>query len=70
LQAVEAHTDLPLLAFGGLAQAEQIGPLISRPQLAGVAVGNALNYREHAIGYLKESLTGQPLRPHRQLCSV
>lgn len=70
LQAMEAHTSLPLLAFGGLARAEQIRPLLSRPQLAGVVVGNALNYREHAIGHLKAALTDQPLRPHRQRCSV
>jgi len=70
LQAVEAHTGLPLLAFGGLARPEQILPLLSRPQLAGVVVGNALNYREHAIGHLKAALTDQPLRPHRQRCSV
>jgi len=70
LQAVEEHTGLPLLAFGGLARAEQIRPLLSRPQLAGAVVGNALNYREHAIGYLKAALTDQPLRPHRQRCAV
>jgi imidazole glycerol phosphate synthase subunit HisF len=70
LEAVEAQTDLPLLAFGGLALAEQMRPLLSRPQLAGVVVGNALNYREHGIGQLKASLTDQPLRPHRQRCSV
>ena len=70
LQATETHTDLPLLAFGGLARAEQIRPLLSRPQLAGVVVGNALNYREHAIGQLKASLTDQPLRPHHLRCSI
>lgn len=70
LQAVEAYTGLPLLAFGGLARAEQISPLLSRPQLAGVVVGNALNYREHAIGHLKAHLIDQPLRPHRQRCSI
>jgi cyclase len=70
LQAVEAYTGLPLLAFGGLALAEQIRPLLSRPQLAGVVVGNALNYREHAIGHLKGELTDQPLRSHRQSCSL
>ena len=65
LHAVEMQTSLPLLAFGGLDRAEQIRPLLNRPQLAGVAVGNALNYREHAIGHLKAGLTDQPLRPHR-----
>lgn len=70
LKVVEAHTGLPLLAFGGLARAEQIRPLLNRPQLAGVVVGNALNYCEHAIAHLKAALTDQPLRPHRQRCSV
>jgi cyclase len=64
LEAVEPLSQLPLLAFGGLATAEQIRPLLRRPRLAGVLVGNALNYREHAIGLLKEALTDQPLRPH------
>jgi cyclase len=70
LLELEANTDLPLLAFGGLARAEQIRPLLSRPQLAGVVVGNALNYREHSIGHLKADLTDQPLRPHRQRCVI
>lgn len=70
LEMVEAHTTLPLLGFGGLARAEQIRPLLSRPQLAGVVVGNALNYREHAIGHLKAALTDYPLRPHRQRRSL
>jgi cyclase len=64
LEAVEPLGLLPVLAFGGLSKAEQIRPLLSRPRLAGVLVGNALNYREHAIGQLKASLTDQPLRPH------
>jgi ABC-type Fe3+-siderophore transport system permease subunit len=38
--------------------------------LAGVVVGNALNYREHAIGQLKAALTDQRLRLHRQRRSV
>jgi len=70
MQTVEAHTSLPLMAFGGLAQTGQIRSLLSRPQLAGVVVGNALQYREHAIGQLKAELTDQPLRPHRVRCAV
>ena len=67
LDAVAEHTSLPLLAFGGLALSEQIRPLLNRPQLAGVVLGNALSYREHAIGQLKASLTDQPLRPHTRM---
>ena len=64
LKAIEPLGGLPLLAFGGLATAEQIRPLLSRHRLAGVLVGNALNYREHAISRLKTALTDQLLRPH------
>jgi cyclase len=65
LAAVEPLGSLPILVFGGLATAEQIRPLLTRPRLAGVVVGNALNYRENAIGQLKAALTDQPLRPHQ-----
>jgi len=65
LEDLQQHTALPLLAFGGLAQPQHLRPLLSSPQLAGVVVGNALNYREHAIGQFKAALTDQPLRPHR-----
>jgi imidazole glycerol-phosphate synthase subunit HisF len=68
LGAIEHLCQLPLLALGGLATAAQIRPLLSLPRVSGVLVGNALNYREHSIGLLKEALTDQPLRPHRQRC--
>lgn len=66
VMAIEEYTDLPLLALGGLAKAEQIRSLLNRRQLAGVVIGNALNYQEHCIRKLKAALTDQPLRPHRQ----
>ena len=64
LDAVQAQTDLPLLAFGGLARHDQIRPLLERPQVAGVVVGNALNYCEHSIRHLKGGLTDLPVRLH------
>jgi imidazole glycerol phosphate synthase subunit HisF len=66
LEEIEPLGGQPLLAFGGLVTADHIRPLMCRPRLAGVLVGNALNYREHAIGQLKAALTDQPLRPHHQ----
>lgn len=66
LEAIQPLTNLPLLAFGGLSRADHIRSLLSRSEIAGVAVGNSLNYREHMIGELKANLTDQPLRPHRQ----
>ena len=65
LEAIEPFSQLPILAFGGLANAEQIRSLLNRPRLAGVLVGNALNYREHAIGQFKGTLTDQSLRLHK-----
>ncbi len=70
LEAIESMSQLPLLAFGGLANPEQIRSLLNRSQIAGVTVGNALNYREHAIGQFKLNLTDQPLRPHKPLTSL
>ena len=52
------------LAFGGLARHDQIRPLLERPQVAGVVVGNALNYCEHSIRHLKGGLTDLPVRLH------
>jgi len=63
-ECVKKYTELPILVFGGLADANQIKKLINEPQLAGVVVGNALNYREHAINHLKAAIGNQNLRPH------
>ncbi|MDB4638764.1 HisA/HisF-related TIM barrel protein [bacterium] len=70
LQVIEEQTKLPLLAFGGMSGPDQIRPLLSRPQVAGVVIGNSLNYCEHAIGQLKAALIDQPLRPHVLPCSL
>lgn len=54
--------DVPLIAFGGLSD----GPVLRRAfgvsQVVAAAVGNSLNYREHAIRGFKEQLAGLPLR--------
>ena len=70
LESVESIYQLPLLAFGGLSNADQIRCLLNRPRISGVIVGNALNYREHAIGQIKHMLADQPLRPHKLPSSV
>ena len=53
---------VPLIAFGGLSDPDQIGQVLSLPQVVAVAVGNFLSYREHAIQTIKEKLAGLPLR--------
>lgn len=54
--------DVPIIAFGGLSEHEQMGALLQSPRVAAVAVGNFLSYREHAVQNYKEALTGMPLR--------
>jgi cyclase len=54
--------DVPIIAFGGLSEQEQLGTLLQSSSVAAVAVGNFLSYREHAVQKYKEALTGMPLR--------
>lgn len=54
--------DVPIIAFGGLSQPEQMKAILQSDRVAAVAVGNFLSYREHAIQNLKEVLKGMPLR--------
>jgi cyclase len=63
LTKLEILGDLPILAFGGLSSAKQIRPLLKHKRVAGVLVGNSLNYREHSIRSLKLALSDLPLRP-------
>lgn len=55
---------IPLIAFGGLSEAYQLRQLLEVDRVSAVAVGNALNYREHNISKLKAALIEQQLRPH------
>jgi cyclase len=52
-----------LIAFGGISDPEKMEGLLQLPEVAAVAVGNFLSYREHAIQAYKEVLTGMQLRP-------
>lgn len=54
---------VPLIAFGGISDAEGMTGLLRRPQIAAVAIGNFLSYREHAVQAYKEALYGVPVRP-------
>jgi cyclase len=54
--------DTPLLAFGGLSDADQLRRALEERRVVAAMVGNALNYREHAIQAFKHSLGGVPLR--------
>ncbi|GIZ51301.1 HisA/HisF-related TIM barrel protein [Noviherbaspirillum aridicola] len=55
--------NIPLIAFGGLSEAQQLQQVFELPQVVAAAVGNFLAYEEHAIQHLKKQLTGIALRP-------
>ena len=54
--------DVPIIAFGGLSNVEQMRALLQASGVAAVAVGNFLSYREHAIQRYKDALTSMPIR--------
>ena len=54
---------VPLIAFGGLSDPAQLRQVLGMPRIAAVAMGNSLNYSEHAVQILKRQLTDLPLRP-------
>lgn len=54
--------ELPLIAFGGLSETPQLRALLEQRQIAAVAIGNFLNYGEHAVQRYKEALAELPLR--------
>lgn len=54
--------DVPLIAFGGLSAASVLRRVLDVRQVAAAAIGNALNYRENAVGAFKQQLAGLSLR--------
>lgn len=54
---------MPLIAFGGLCDADQLRAVLERPTVVAAGVGNFLSYREHAVQHFKQQLLGLPLRP-------
>lgn len=48
--------EIPLIAFGGLSDSDQLSYLLNNSQVVAVAIGNFLNYRENAIFQYKQSL--------------
>jgi imidazole glycerol-phosphate synthase subunit HisF len=54
--------NMPLIAFGGLSDVSQMKELMQKSNVVAVAVGNFLNYREHAVQEYKSALKGLPVR--------
>jgi cyclase len=53
---------VPLIAFGGVSEPQQLEALLDEPAVAAVAVGNFLAYREHAVQKLRQAVTARPIR--------
>ena len=65
VKKIKSYTKLPLLLFGGIVNEKQIEKLLSISQVAGVLIGNSLNYKEHSIKILKNSLNSHSIRLHK-----
>jgi imidazole glycerol-phosphate synthase subunit HisF len=53
---------VPLIAFGGISEPEQIAQLLGRESVGAVAIGNFLSYREHAVQAYRLAVDRLPLR--------
>jgi len=54
--------DTPIIAFGGIYGQQLMRELYQMPQIVGLAIGNFLSYREHAIQRIKDELSDCPIR--------
>lgn len=58
-----SHTaTVPVILFGGITEPDQVATLLNNSQVSAVAIGNSLNYREHAVQLLKDKVVGSDLR--------
>lgn len=53
----------PLIVFGGISEPMQVTRLLDETTVVAVAVGNSLNYSEHAVQNLKQQVQAPSLRP-------
>ncbi len=51
-----------IIAFGGISEINQIKSILSIKRVSAVAIGNFLNYKEHSIQFIKESLNVENIR--------
>lgn len=53
----------PLIVFGGISEPSQVAQLLDESEVVAVAIGNSLNYSEHAVQRLKHYAYAPSLRP-------
>jgi cyclase len=56
------NSKIPCILFGGLSSIQLLNQALLRPEVIAVAIGNFLNYREHAVQKIKEQLINFPIR--------
>lgn len=54
---------VPLIAFGGLSEPDDLSRALGSNNVVGAAIGNFLSYKEHAVQSYKAALADLPLRP-------
>lgn len=54
--------EVPLIAFGGVSEPQQLEMLLAQRQVAAVAIGNFLSYREHAVQQLRQQVRVDSVR--------
>ena len=64
LDYLDSFTKTPIISFGGLSTADHIEKIADNRIVSAVAVGNALNFKEHAVRNLKRELMNKNFRPY------
>lgn len=52
-----------LIVFGGISNFTQVNRLLAKSNVVAVGIGNSLNYKEHAVQYIKNNVSDVLLRP-------
>jgi imidazole glycerol-phosphate synthase subunit HisF len=58
-----SNYSIPAILFGGLSEGDQLEKALLDSRVSAVAIGNFLNYQEHAVQKLKNKLALIPIRP-------
>ncbi len=60
----------PIIAFGGISNADDMSSLLGIDNISAVAIGNFLNYKEHAVQNYKLAIAGVSIRPESYLATT
>ena len=54
--------EIPLIVFGGITESDQVNYLFKCKNVNCVGIGNSLNYKEHSVQQIKESIQSNRIR--------